>query len=324
MDLPPVSKGSSVAVRPSYLRRILSAAWRANQLWVLWSVFVTTLAAAIVCATVLKQMFPYLILSAFSVFVTYLIFRSANSRLRSKTGEIEAISQLHLATAEALATAIDAKDQTTHCHVRRLQVYAAGMGEVFGLPTKDIAALNAGALLHDVGKLAVPSHILNKPGRLTPAEFERMKLHTVVGAQILSRVNFPYPVIPIIRHHHEQWDGRGYPDQLKGDEIPLTARILAVVDCFDSIREDRPFRRGMTTEEATALLQRGAGNHFDPQVVELFLKNLRRFESEIRAKGLEHQPARDKATEPIKLSEIDLSQTRDIVYRLRRYQTGEP
>ena len=311
MDLPPMSKGSSVVVRPTSVRRILSASWRANQLWVLWGVFVTTLAVALICATVLKQVFPYLILSAFSVFVTYLIFRSATSRLRGKTIEIEAISQLHLATAEALATAIDAKDQTTHCHVRRIQIYAAGMGEVFGLPPEDIAALNAGALLHDVGKLAVPSHILNKPGRLTPAEFERMKLHTVVGAQILNRVNFPYPVIPIVRHHHEQWDGRGYPDQLKGDEIPLTARILAVVDCFDSIREDRPFRRGMTGEEATALLQRGAGNHFDPQVVELFLQNLPRFEAEIRAKGLEHQPARDKATEPIKLSEIDVSQTRE-------------
>ena len=310
MDFLPTSKDSHEAVRSTSLRNVLSSSWRANQLWVLWSVFVTTLAAAIICATVLKQIFPYLVLSALSVFITYLIFRSASSRLETKTKEIENIGQLHLATAEALATAIDAKDQTTHCHVRRLQVYAAGMGEVFGLPPGEIAALNAGALLHDVGKLAVPSHILNKPGRLTPAEFERMKVHTIVGAQILSRVNFPYPVIPIIRHHHEQWDGRGYPDQLKGAEIPLTARILAVVDCFDSIREDRPFRRGMTSEEATALLQRGAGNHFDPKVVEAFLKNLPRFEAEIRGRGLEHQPARDKATESIKLSDIDLSQTR--------------
>jgi len=311
MDKRPTSKDSRLAVRSTSLRTVLSSSWRANQLWVLWSVFVTTLAAAIICATVLKQIFPYLILSALSVFVTYLIFRSASSRLETKTREIENISELHLTTVEALATAIDAKDQTTHCHVRRIQVYAAGMGEVFNLPPEDIAALNAGALLHDVGKLAVPSHILNKPGRLTPAEFDRMKVHTIVGAQILSRVNFPYPVIPIIRHHHEQWDGRGYPDQLKGEEIPLTARILAVVDCFDSIREDRPFRRGMTSEEATALLQRGAGNHFDPQVVESFLNNLSRFEAEIRARGLEHQPARDKATEPIKLSDIDLSQTRE-------------
>ena len=311
MDLPPKSELDRFAVGYTSLRVGLSRSWQANQLWLLWSIFVTTLAAAIVCATVLQQIFPYLILSATSVFITYLIFRKASARLQTKTREIEAMSQLHLAIAEALATAIDAKDQTTHCHVRRIQVYAAGLGEAFGLPPAEIAALKAGAVLHDVGKLAVPSHILNKPGRLTPAEFERMKIHTVVGAQILSRVNFPYPVIPIVRHHHEQWDGRGYPDQLRGEQIPLTARILAVVDCYDSIREDRPFRSGMTVEEATALLRRGSGNHFDPRVVEQFLKNLPKFEAEIQAKGLQHQPARDKATEPIKLSEIDLTQTRE-------------
>jgi diguanylate cyclase (GGDEF)-like protein/putative nucleotidyltransferase with HDIG domain len=311
MDLPPKSEHNRFAVVCISLRGILRRSWQANQLWLLWSIFVTTLAAAIVCATVLQQVFPYLLLSATSVFVTYLIFSNASSRLRTKTGEIEAISQLHLATVEALATAIDAKDQTTHCHVRRIQVYAAGLGQAFGLPATEIAALEAGALLHDVGKLAVPSHILNKPGRLTPAEFERMKIHTVVGAQILSRVNFPYPVIPIVRHHHEQWDGRGYPDQLRGEQIPLTARILAVVDCYDSIREDRPFRQGMTAEEATALLRRGSGNHFDPQVVDQFLKHLPKFEAEIQEKGLQHQPARDKATEPMKLRDIDLSQTRE-------------
>lgn len=311
MDLPPKSERDRFAVGYTSLRRGLSRSWQANQLWLLWSIFVTTLAAAIVCATVLQQIFPYLILSAASVFITFLIFRKASARLQTKTSEIEAMSQLHLATAEALATAIDAKDQTTHCHVRRIQVYAAGLGEAFGLSPAEIAALKAGAVLHDVGKLAVPSHILNKPGRLTPAEFERMKVHTVVGAQILSRVNFPYPVIPIVRHHHEQWDGRGYPDQLRGEQIPLTARILAVVDCYDSIREDRPFRRGMTVDEATALLRRGSGNHFDPQVVEQFLMNLPKFEAEIQTKGLQHQPARDKATEPIKLSDIDLTQTRE-------------
>jgi diguanylate cyclase (GGDEF)-like protein/putative nucleotidyltransferase with HDIG domain len=311
MDLPPTSEGNRFTVGYTSLRRALSRSWQANQLWLLWSIFVTTLAAAIVCTTVLQQIFPYLILSATSVFITYLIFRKATARLQTKNGEIEAISQLHLATAEALATAIDAKDQTTHCHVRRIQVYAAGLGEAFGLSAAEINALKAGAVLHDVGKLAVPSHILNKPGRLTPAEFERMKIHTVVGAQILSRVNFPYPVIPIVRHHHEQWDGRGYPDQLKGEQIPLTARILAVVDCYDSIREDRPFRSGMTVDEANALLRRGSGNHFDPQVVEQFLKHLPKFEAEIQAKGLQHQPARDKATEPIKLSDIDLTQTRE-------------
>lgn len=253
----------------------------------------------------------FLFLTPISILATYLIYRSARARLQSKTNEIEALSQLHLATAEALATAIDAKDQTTHCHVRRVQIYAAGMGEVFGLSPNEIAALKAGALLHDIGKLAVPPHILNKPGPLTPAEFEKMKIHTVVGAQILGRVDFPYPVIPIVRHHHEQWDGRGYPDRLRGEQIPITARIISVVDCFDSVREDRPFRRGMTMDEATALLLRGAGIHFDPVVVEQFLKHLPRFDAEISRLGLEHQPANHSTEPPIQLSTVDMAQTRE-------------
>lgn len=255
--------------------------------------------------------FAYLFLTPISILATYLIYRSVRARLQSKTNEIEALSHLHLATAEALATAIDAKDQTTHCHVRRVQIYAAGMGEVFGLAPNEIAALKAGALLHDIGKLAVPPHILNKPGPLTPAEFEKMKIHTVVGAQILGRVDFPYPVIPIIRHHHEQWDGRGYPDRLRGEQIPITARIISVVDCFDSVREDRPFRRGMTMDEATALLLRGAGIHFDPVVVEQFLKHLPRFDEEIAKLGLQHQATNHSTEPPIQLSTVDMAQTRE-------------
>jgi diguanylate cyclase (GGDEF)-like protein/putative nucleotidyltransferase with HDIG domain len=253
----------------------------------------------------------YFLLVPISLLATWLMYRGARTRLQAKADEIEALGQLHLATAEALATAIDAKDQTTHCHVRRVQIYAAGMGEVFGLTPNEIAALKAGALLHDVGKLAVPPHILNKPGPLTPAEFEKMKIHTVVGAQILARVNFPYPVIPIVRHHHEQWDGRGYPDKLRGEQIPITARIISVVDCFDSVREDRPFRRGMTLGEATALLLRGAGIHFDPVVVEQFIRNLPRFETQIEALGLQHQAINPGPQEALQLSDIDLDQTRE-------------
>jgi len=280
--------------------------WLTNQLWFSWSLLLVPLILELIYGAFLL---PYLV--PISILATYLIYRGARARLHAKTNEIEALSQLHLATAEALAAAIDAKDQTTHCHVRRVQIYAAGMGEVFGLSTNEIAALKAGALLHDIGKLAVPPHILNKPGRLTPAEFEKMKIHTVVGAQILGRVDFPYPVIPIIRHHHEQWDGRGYPDRLRGEQIPITARIISVVDCFDSIREDRPFRRGMTMDEATALLLRGAGIHFDPVVVDQFLKNLPRFDEEIARFGLQHQPANYSTEPPIQLSTVDLAQTRE-------------
>jgi len=288
------------------LRASLVQWWLTNQLWFSWSLLVIPLILELLYGALLL---PYLV--PISIFATYLIYRGARSRLQSKTNEIEALSQLHLATAEALATAIDAKDQTTHCHVRRVQIYAAGMGEVFGLSVNEIAALKAGALLHDIGKLAVPPHILNKPGPLTPAEFEKMKIHTVVGAQILGRVDFPYPVIPIVRHHHEQWDGRGYPDRLRGEQIPITARIISVVDCFDSIREDRPFRRGMTMDEATALLLRGAGIHFDPVVVEQFLKNRPRFDEKIAELGLQHQPANYSTEPPIQLSTVDMAQTRE-------------
>jgi len=290
------------------LRQSIAHWWHTNQLWISWTLLVVPLVLEVLYGTFLL---PYLLLTPISILATYLIYRSARSRLQAKANEIEALSKLHLATAEALATAIDAKDQTTHCHVRRVQIYAAGMGEVFGLQPADIAALKAGALLHDIGKLAVPPHILNKPGPLTHAEFEKMKIHTVVGAQILGRVDFPYPVIPIVRHHHEQWDGRGYPDRLRGEQIPITARIISVVDCFDSIREDRPFRRSMTLDEATALLRRGAGIHFDPVIVEQFIQHLPQFEIEIERLGLQHQPCTQTLEPPIQLSEVDITQTRE-------------
>jgi diguanylate cyclase (GGDEF)-like protein/putative nucleotidyltransferase with HDIG domain len=265
---------------------------------------------AFIAAWAIQQAFSLALLSL-TIFAGAQVVCLAWSRLSAKTRETEELSRIHFATAEALATAIDAKDQTTHCHVRRVQIYAAGLGEVLGLTKSDIAALKAGALLHDIGKLAVPAHIINKPGRLTSAEFEKMKVHTTVGAQILSRVDFPYPVTPIVRHHHEQWDGLGYPDGLKEEQIPITARIISVVDCFDSVREDRPFRRGMTRDEAIAFLLRGAGNHFDPNIVELFIKHLPRFESQIAEAGLPQQLPSNEPSEPFALTEVDMAQTRE-------------
>ncbi|HEY5884904.1 MAG TPA: diguanylate cyclase [Pyrinomonadaceae bacterium] len=265
---------------------------------------------AFIAAWAIHQAFSLALLCV-TIFIGAQVIHMAWQRLNAKTRETEELSRIHFATAEALATAIDAKDQTTHCHVRRVQIYAAGMGEVLGLSRKEIAALKAGALLHDIGKLAVPAHIINKPGRLSPAEFEKMKIHTTVGAQILSRVDFPYPVTPIVRHHHEQWDGHGYPDGLKGEQIPITARIISVVDCFDSVREDRPFRRSMTRDEAIAFLLRGSGTHFDPNVVDLFIKHLPRFEAEIEALGLPQQLSCNESAEPIALTEVDMAQTRE-------------
>ena len=265
---------------------------------------------AFVAAWAIHQMLSLALLTV-TLFAGAQIIYIVWFRLSAKTRETEELSRIHFATAEALATAIDAKDQTTHCHVRRVQVYAAGLGRLLGLSEAEIAALKAGALLHDVGKLAVPAHIINKPSRLTPAEFEKMKIHTTVGAQILSRIDFPYPVTPIVRHHHEQWDGHGYPDGLKGEQIPITARIISVVDSFDSVREDRPFRRGMTRDEAIAFLLRGSGTHFDPRIVDLFIKHLPGFEARIAELGLPQQSAANEGQEPFSLNEVDMAQTRE-------------
>ncbi|HEX8475348.1 MAG TPA: diguanylate cyclase [Pyrinomonadaceae bacterium] len=279
--------------------------WRDGYLWTAWTYFAGAIVAGLVYEAIKNFGLLYVLLSGPIIAATYATYKTYFERVNEKTREAAEISRIHLATVEALATAIDAKDQTTHCHIRRVQLYTARMGELMGLSASEIKALGAGALLHDIGKLAVPDHILNKPGKLTPAEFERMKIHTLVGAQILERVNFPYPVVPIVRSHHERWDGEGYPDGLKGDAIPLTARILSVVDCFDSVREDRPYRRGMSREEAGALLLRGAGAHFDPDIVNLFLQHLPEFEEEIAALGLNEHGFTNEECEPRALIETD-------------------
>lgn len=199
------------------------------------------------------------------------------------------VAELRTSAIEALAMAIDAKDQTTPGHVRRTQVYAVELGKLLNVSDSELEALKAGALLHDVGKLAVPDHILNKPGRLTPSEFEKMKVHAAVGADIIGRVNFPFPVEAVVRYHHERWDGSGYPLGLKGEEIPLVARIISVVDFFDSTRCERPYRAGMTREESLDELRRQAGKSFDPLLVETFVKHIDRIESLIPESELGEQ-----------------------------------
>ena len=210
-------------------------------------------------------------------------------RLEQKTKEIYEASRIHLATVEALATAIDARDQVGIGHVRRTQIYAVGIGKLLGLSDDELQALNTGALLHDIGKLAVPDHILNKSGRLTPAEMEKIKIHSSVGASILDKIDFPYPVIPTIKYHHEMYDGSGYPEGLKGENIPKTARILSVADAFDSLRGARPYRPAVSREEARKFILNGAGKKFDPKIVDVFLRNLRSFEDEVATHGFSYK-----------------------------------
>ena len=208
--------------------------------------------------------------------------------LMQKTKEIREAGRIQLATVEALATAIDARDQVGRGHVRRTQIYAVGIGKMMNLSNDELEALNAGALLHDIGKLAVPDHILNKPGKLTPAEAEKMKIHSAVGASILDQIDFPYPVVSTVHHHHERWDGNGYPDMLGKDEIPITARILAVADTYDTLREARPYRPAFPRDNARKFMLNEAGKQFDPRIVDVLLRNLRVFEEEIEQQDLQY------------------------------------
>ncbi|MEO7674155.1 MAG: diguanylate cyclase [Pyrinomonadaceae bacterium] len=210
-------------------------------------------------------------------------------RLENQTKQIYEASRMHLATVEALATAIDARDQVGVGHVRRTQIYAVGLGNLLRLGDDEINALRTGALLHDIGKLAVPDHILNKPGRLTSAEMEKTKIHSSVGASILEKIGFTYPVVPTVRHHHEFWDGGGYPDGLRGSSIPLTARILSVADAYDTLRGARPYRPAVSREDACNFLRARVGTQFDPNIVNLFLRNLRNLEAEVESQGLEYR-----------------------------------
>jgi putative nucleotidyltransferase with HDIG domain len=197
--------------------------------------------------------------------------RSWTGRIEDAEKHVAIVDGLYLSTIGALSTAIEAKDGVTSSHIHRVQHYAMGLARALGnLDDHTLKAIEAAALLHDTGKLAVPERILNKPGKLTPAEFETMKLHVDAGADILSSIDFPYPVVPIVRAHHENWDGTGYPAGLKGTEIPIGARILSVVDCYDALTSDRPYRPAMTDDEALAIIRARRGTFYDPAIVDLF------------------------------------------------------
>jgi diguanylate cyclase (GGDEF)-like protein/putative nucleotidyltransferase with HDIG domain len=181
------------------------------------------------------------------------------------------LSGLHLATIEALASAIDAKDKTSARHIRHVESLARALAREVGVPEAEVQAIATAALLHDVGKLAVPEHILSKPGPLTDEEFEKIKIHPQVGFEIIEHVPFPCPVAPLVLCHHERWDGAGYPLGLRGDDIPLGARILAVSDYFDSVMRDRPYNKGISAELAQLSLQQQSGKALDPHLVSVFL-----------------------------------------------------
>jgi putative nucleotidyltransferase with HDIG domain len=274
------------------------AVWRESYLWSFPNYLVGAAVAWIVKAasvllgwqtSLLLLPILYVIYSSHRLYVDRL--EDEKKRAEQQRKHAEEVAALHRRTIEVLALAIAAKDQTTHDHLERVEVYAIAVGKELGLDERELEALRASALLHDIGKLGVPEYIISKPGRLTPEEFEKMKTHTVVGAEIVERIRFPYPVAPIVRSHHEKWDGTGYPDGLSGERIPIGARILSAVDCLDALASDRQYRRALPLHEAIKIVESESGKAFDPKVVAILARRYIELEH-LATSGQSHERAK--------------------------------
>lgn len=247
--------------------------WAKQFLWLAANYLASASIAAILVVFTQAIDFALVALLLPLIVVSFLAFKTTLGRLDDANQHLSEVNRLHLSTIETLAMAIDAKDQVTHGHIRRVQRYAVGLARALGIADdRQLRAIEAAALLHDMGKLAIPEFILNKPGKLTGSEFAVMKTHAALGADILSSIEFPYPVVPIVRYHHENWDGSGYPEGIKGADIPIGARILSVVDCYDALTSDRPYRPAMSAAQAIEILSHRRGKMYDPLVVDAFVR----------------------------------------------------
>ena len=294
-----LSVASVVAVTE---RRSVVATWRTSYFWSFpYYLLGASLAA---CMSYLHTFLDWEITLAVLpiVFIVYRSYGLYLRQLEEQKHRAEAAAALHLRTIEALALAIEAKDQTTGEHLKRVQVYAREIAKDLGLQEDEKLALQAAAILHDVGKLAVPDYIISKPGKLTPEEFERMKIHPIVGAEILERIDFPYPVVPIVRAHHEKWDGSGYPSGLKREQIPIGARVLSVVDCFDALASDRQYRKALPLDQAMEMVVNEAGKSFDPHIVQVLRRRYLELEEVASA---EHTPEQAKLSIAVRVERGD-------------------
>lgn len=259
--------------------------WKDKFLWTAPSYFVGAFVGTL--AGVLQQK-HLLILLGCGVPVGYFTYRSyqiySDQAQQMERGK-EELADLYLATIKSLALAIDAKDQYTHQHILRVQHYAMSVAKKLGLTGAELEGVNTGALLHDIGKLGVPEYVLLKPGKLTPEEFAKVKEHPRIGADILADISFPWPVLPGVKYHHEKWDGTGYPEGLKGEEIPLQARILAVADVYDAVTSNRSYRSAWEHSRAVEMIRNDAGTHFDPVIAEAFLSVIDSVVEEMATRG---------------------------------------
>ena len=246
--------------------------WRENYLWTSGAFFIGMAAAGIISKAMATFGFYSLFISAPTLCAVYATYHTYFRKVEASNEYIARLAKLHLATIESLTMAIDAKDPIARGHIQRVRTLAEGLARAVGYPEDQMEGLKAAALLHDIGKLAVPEYILSKPGKLTTAEYSKVMIHPVVGADILSNVEFPYEVVPIVKHHHEKWDGTGYPSALKGDEIPLGARILTIVDCYDALTTTRPYRPRYARSQALELMRQDSARMFDPDILEEFFR----------------------------------------------------
>ncbi len=219
-----------------------------------------------------SDIFKVLAVIAPLVLTSFYVVAVAMRSLEEKNRHVAEMERLNLTLAEALAMTAEAKDRSTsRGHIRRVRDLSMQLARAAGITDpQGLQAIEFAGLLHDYGKTAIPDHLLNKPGRLTAGEYEVMKTHASAGADMVARIGFKFPVVPIIRHHHENWDGSGYPDNLQGEAIPLAARVLAVVDCYDALRDHRPYRRALSHDQAMAILRDRSGKMYDPAVVSTF------------------------------------------------------
>ncbi|PYS16341.1 MAG: hypothetical protein DMG15_02515 [Acidobacteria bacterium] len=263
-----------------WMKRSFWSIWKEGVVLYLLNFLGSAAAAGLIWLFYERAGFLIFLLSAPIAVVLYQLYHFYVEKYDQAQKHIQELNKLYLQTIEALASAVDAKDRYTHGHIRRVQAYAAKLATFLGVKDKDeLLAIQAGALLHDIGKIAIPEYILNKPTVLTETEYDKMKIHPVVGANMLSTIEFPYPLIPMVKSHHERWDGNGYPDGLKGEEIPLNARILALVDCYDALTTNRPYRSPMARGEVIEFFRRESGRSYDPAVVQAFIDNLEELET---------------------------------------------
>ncbi len=278
--------------------------WTENYLWTAPAFIIGAVAAGVICKVITIFGFYSFVMALPILLLTYIAHRSYLGRVETSNNHIEGLTKLHLATVESLTMAIDAKDDLSRGHIQRVRVLAEGLGRSVGYPADQMEGLKAAALLHDIGKLAVPEYILSKPGKLTAAEYSKVMIHPVVGADILSNVEFPYEVVPIVKHHHEKYDGTGYPSGLKGEEIPFGARILTIVDCYEAMTTNRPHRPRYTREQALEMMRIEEGRTFDPSLLEVFFDIVDSLEDSLPA--LSTRPVSLVGVEPV-ASELSLA-----------------